>query len=192
MKKKEQKWHMVQHVINEKRGTLLLLVLLCACLNVSSQSLVIGTVQDAYLKTPLPQAKVSLLLASDSSVVVDSIPLQLYKRDDGTISATKFNLTPEKKTCQYLLRASLKGYDDAWAPLSIDGNNEGIWLIDEPLELLLTNDKKISEVAVKATRIKMYHKGDTLVYDASAFKLPDGSMLDDLINQMPGVTIAPS
>ena len=26
-----------------------------------------------------------------------------------------------------------------------------------------------------------------MVYDASAFKLPDGSMLDDLIRQMPGV-----
>jgi len=33
----------------------------------------------------------------------------------------------------------------------------------------------------------MFYKGDTLVYDASAFKLPDGSMLDDLIRQMPGV-----
>lgn len=35
----------------------------------------------------------------------------------------------------------------------------------------------------------MYYKGDTLIYDASAFKMPDGSMLDDLIRQMPGVTM---
>ena len=35
----------------------------------------------------------------------------------------------------------------------------------------------------------MYYRGDTIVYDATAFKLPEGSMLDDLIRQMPGVTI---
>lgn len=42
---------------------------------------------------------------------------------------------------------------------------------------------------VTATKLKMFYKGDTLVYDASAFKLPEGSMLDDLIRQMPGVTM---
>jgi hypothetical protein len=35
----------------------------------------------------------------------------------------------------------------------------------------------------------MFYRGDTLVYDATAFKLPDGSMLDALIRQMPGVTM---
>lgn len=40
-----------------------------------------------------------------------------------------------------------------------------------------------------ATKLKMYYKGDTLIYDASAFKMPEGSMLDDLIRQMPGVTM---
>ena len=35
----------------------------------------------------------------------------------------------------------------------------------------------------------MFYSGDTLVYDAEAFKLPEGSMLNDLISQMPGVTM---
>ena len=35
----------------------------------------------------------------------------------------------------------------------------------------------------------MSYRGDTIVYDATAFKLPDGSMLDALIRQMPGVTL---
>ena len=47
----------------------------------------------------------------------------------------------------------------------------------------------LNEVVVKATKVKMYYKGDTLVYDADAFKLPDGSMLDALIRQLPGVTM---
>lgn len=47
----------------------------------------------------------------------------------------------------------------------------------------------MGEATVTATRLKMYYKGDTLVYDALAFKLPEGSMLDDMIRQMPGVTM---
>lgn len=34
-----------------------------------------------------------------------------------------------------------------------------------------------------------YYEGDTLVYNADAFVLAEGSMLDDLFAQMPGVTM---
>ena len=35
----------------------------------------------------------------------------------------------------------------------------------------------------------LFWRGDTLIYDATAFQLPEGSMLDDLIRQLPGVTM---
>ena len=44
-------------------------------------------------------------------------------------------------------------------------------------------------MVVKGTRIKMAYKNDTIVYNASAFQLPDGSMLDALVRQMPGVEL---
>ena len=47
----------------------------------------------------------------------------------------------------------------------------------------------LKEVVVTATRVKFFWRGDTLVYDATAFNLPEGSMLDDLIRQLPGVTM---
>lgn len=47
----------------------------------------------------------------------------------------------------------------------------------------------LGEVVVKGTRIKMAYKNDTIVYNASAFQLPDGSMLDALVRQMPGVEL---
>lgn len=49
--------------------------------------------------------------------------------------------------------------------------------------------KKLNEVTVTASRVMFYHKGDTLVYNASAFLLADGSMLDALIKQLPGVEL---
>ena len=36
------------------------------------------------------------------------------------------------------------------------------------------------------TKVKLAYRGDTLVFNASAFNVPDGSMLDALIRQMPG------
>ncbi|MBD5178877.1 MAG: outer membrane beta-barrel protein [Bacteroidales bacterium] len=37
--------------------------------------------------------------------------------------------------------------------------------------------------------MKLYYDGDTLVYNADAFLLPEGSMLDDLIRKLDGVSI---
>ena len=174
-------------------GILRVLLLLCLFCGVSTsawaQRIVFGTVQDAFLKTPLPEARVSLLLATDSTVVIDSIPITKKFMDDGTVRETQFMLQPEKKTCKYLLRGTLEGYEDGYLPLAIDAGNEGAIMLDDALELRKIRQVNLQEVTVTATKVKMYYRGDTIVYDATAFKLPDGSMLDDLIHQMPGVTI---
>ena len=169
--------------------TICLLLMLHVSVNSFSQGLVFGTVQDAFLKTPLPEAKVSLLLATDSTVVIDSIPVTKKFRDDGTVREAQFMLQPEKKNCKYLLRGRLEGYEDGYLPLTIDASNAGAIMLDDALELRKIRQVNLQEVTVTATKVKMYYRGDTIVYDATAFKLPDGSMLDDLIHQMPGVTI---
>lgn len=48
----------------------------------------------------------------------------------------------------------------------------------------------LKEVTVQATRVKMVMKGDTIVFDAAAFKLQEGSMLDALVRQLPGATLS--
>ncbi len=48
---------------------------------------------------------------------------------------------------------------------------------------------KLGEASVKATRIKMLMRGDTIVYDAAAFELAEGSMLDALVAQLPGAEL---
>lgn len=47
----------------------------------------------------------------------------------------------------------------------------------------------LNEVEVKATKVKMVMHGDTLVYNADAFQLSNGSMLDELIRRLPGVEL---
>ncbi len=48
---------------------------------------------------------------------------------------------------------------------------------------------KLDEVGVTATKVMFYHKGDTLIYNADAFVLSEGSTLDALLKQMPGVKL---
>lgn len=48
---------------------------------------------------------------------------------------------------------------------------------------------RLGEAVVKATKIKMVMKNDTIVYNADAFQLSQGSMLDALIEQLPGAEL---
>jgi len=171
------------------KNIIAIILALVATLAGQAQGLVFGTVQDAFLKTPLPEARISLLLAADSTVVIDSIPITKKLRDDGTVREAQFMIRPEKKTCKYLLRGTLDGYEDGYLPLTIDANEGRALMLDDALEMRKIRQMNLQEVTVTATKVKMYYRGDTIVYDATAFKLPEGSMLDDLIRQMPGVTL---
>ena len=122
------------------------LSLLAASLTAQAQGLVFGTVQDAFLKTPLPEAKVSLLLAADRSVVIESIPVTAKRRDDGTVREAQFMLQPEKKTCKYLLRGRLDGYEDGYLPLTIDANEGRAIMLDDALELRKIRQVNLQEV----------------------------------------------
>ena len=48
---------------------------------------------------------------------------------------------------------------------------------------------KLDEVTVTTSKIKMVMHGDTIVYNADAFQLSNGSMLDELIRRLPGVQL---
>lgn len=84
-------------------------------------------------------------------------------------------------------------YKDGYEPFV---RNFTIGSVSEDLKYLssLIMEKEIQhelgEVTVQATRVKMVMKGDTIVFDAAAFKLSEGSMLDALVRQLPGATLS--
>ena len=144
-----------------------------------------GDVKDGFLKIPLSHAKVSVCRA-DSIVLVDSAAIfTAYNRDLKPLFA-KYTTKVTTDAKVLLVHAQLKGYDDVWQRVSIGKQTE----VEVPtIEMRKMREVDLGEVVVKATRVKMFYRGDTIVYDATAFKLPQGSMLDDLIRQMPGVTL---
>ena len=142
-----------------------------------------GDVKDGFLKTPLTDAKVAICRADSS--VLDTAKITIYKSGDQPLYAV-YSSKVKTDANAVLVHAWKEGYDDVWRRVSITGQTE----VEVPtIEMRKMREMELKEVVVKATRVKMFYRGDTLVYDATAFKLPDGSMLDALIRQMPGVTM---
>ena len=164
----------------------ILLISLNALQAQETECLIMGTVQDAFLEVPVSGAKVKLM-TQDSTVVNESVKVNELTNVHGDITQAQFllKLPPGKK---YLLHATLEGYDDGWVSFETKVIDNGIEMLP-PLELRKSLSAKLDEVTITATKVKMYYKGDTLVYNADAFNLPDGSMLDALIKQLPGVTM---
>ena len=82
----------------------------------------------------------------------------------------------------YLVKASALGYKTIIKKVTIKMSKKALYY---PLYLEMEEDTwMLQEVTVKATKIKMVVRGDTLVYNANAFKLSEGSMLDALIKQL--------
>lgn len=88
---------------------------------------------------------------------------------------------------EYLLKVTHVGYSTSYTQLSIGNLKKSTFTKEVPAIYLKSDRKMLKEVSVTASKVKFYHKGDTLVYNADAFVLAEGSMLDALIKQMPGV-----
>ena len=61
--------------------------------------------------------------------------------------------------------------------------------VEDPDGDIIVDGKRMREVVVTATKVQMYYRGDTIVYNADAFTLPDGSVLEDVLKAMPGVEV---
>ena len=145
-----------------------------------------GYVEDGFLKMPLPEARVSIL-STDSTVVVDSAQITRFFGRNMRLVGAHYAAEVSGLLKEYLVRAQLDGYDDQWQRVAVPAGEKEV---DVPtLSMHKMQGKTMKELVVTATKVKFFWRGDTLVYDATAFQLPQGSMLGDLIRQMPGVTL---
>lgn len=165
-----------------------IVVSLFQALDMMAQNITVnGDLQDGFLKTPLRDARVSLLSA-DSTVIIGAIPLTEIKTAGSKLGFSHYAAEIPAAKGTYLIRFTLDGYGEKWQTVEID--NLGKKEIAVPMTYMFrTQSVALDEVTVKATRIKMFWRGDTIVYDATAFNLPDGSKLDNLIRQLPGAEI---
>ena len=89
---------------------------------------------------------------------------------------------PKKKEYQLVVEA--KGFEEFRCRVVSEMRKESIKV--PPIYLVPIKENQLDEVVVKATRIKMYYKGDTLVYNADAFNVAQTESLRKLVQQLPG------
>lgn len=172
-----------------------LMMLACAlCISISSmaqqknakvgEALVVTGVYDSFTNMGL-RAFVTLL--RDDSTVIDTATCKVYSGN----SYVEFYIP--KISGEYMLRAEHPGYRKAVQKQRFDfsQSRRGWGFDDIKLKRLPTAEDSIrsidlDEVVVKGTRLQVAYRGDTLVYDAQAFNIPEGAMIDALVRQLPG------
>ena len=158
--------------------------------DIRKMALVEGEVKDNALHTPILGVLVEQLSAD--SALIQSAKTKGKKYNNGTDNMAKsakyhFILERGKK---YILRFSHEDYNTAY--LDIDLTDLRKRELDKEIPtafLVRMMTQQLDEVVVKATKLLFYNKGDTIVYDASAFHLQEGSMLDALVQQMPNTRL---
>jgi hypothetical protein len=147
-----------------------------------------GEVYDSFTKA---KVKALMTLMRKDSTFVDSMTCWTW----GTSSYYEFKVPA--KNDDFIIKATADGYEDTYMNYNLRHIARNSWF---ELPRILMKKKQRSDddiykevglngVVVTGTKVKLAYRGDTLIYNASAFNMPEGSMLDGLIRQMPGAEL---
>ncbi len=149
-----------------------------------------GRVKAAITNIDLTDAVV--LWPDSTGTGVDSIRCNMGSRwRNGEIEEMSyFGVKVPRRDSTYVFDVICEGYTPQTLTFRLDKIGKRETWRDIPLITLERAPHKLSEVTVTASKIKFYNKGDTVVFNADAFQLAEGSMLDGLISQLPGVELS--
>lgn len=137
------------------------------------------TVKDAATKISLQGASVTIL--DKDSAFVDSC--QMITINMGDRKKYFYASQIEGSSPYYYIQCEKKGYLSQL--VKVDAADD---IAPDPI-MLKRAPRTLHEATVTATKVMMVMKGDTIVYNADAFELAEGSMLDQLISRLPGVKL---
>lgn len=151
-----------------------------------------GHIQDSFTKVGILGTKITLM--RPDSTVIDTMTVDYFDGNTRKID-TYYKFTIAARPQKFIIKAEHPDYYPTYIDYDIKyvaRNNyfDAPWhfMKKRPRRMELV-DHQLKEAVVTATRIKMVCKGDTVIYNADAFNLSKGSMLDDLVKQMPGVVL---
>lgn len=137
------------------------------------ESAISGSVIDAQSGEPLVQATVRLLALPDSLLI------------KGTVSSSDGSFAMHvRKQGKCLVAVSYIGFDSYYKQIQLpaDGGHLSLGTIR-----LGENAQLLGEALVEGKAPEVVLKEDTVEYNASSYKLPSNSMVEDLIKKLPGV-----
>ena len=157
----------------------LLLLLVCTCATLSwaqngKRITVMGTVIDGDDKSPIGQATVQLLSLPDSTMVVGNVT-----NNNGVFSIAA-------RPGKYVLKISFVGYLTQEKPLQLTANKPSV---NVGTVALPTDAIMLGEAVIVAEAPQVTVSEDTIGYNASAYRTPEGAMLEELVKKLPGAEI---
>lgn len=150
------------------------LLLLPLILVAQGRVAVSGTVTDKNTGEPLPSATVSIAPSSDRDA----------KKYTSTDLDGKF-LFKSVSYDSYVLEVTYVGYKSDEKRLKVTDKKDS-YIITFKLD---ENALMLGEVSVQGRATRAEQKGDSLFYNAEAFKVMQGSSAEDLLSKMPGIVV---
>lgn len=133
-----------------------------------------GTLLDKESKEPVLQATVQLLKASDSTYVA------------GTVSDAEGNfrvVAPENG--KYIIKFTNIGYKQLFRNVTISEDRDFAF----GKVNMETDAVMLKEVIANGVAAKVIVKEDTFIYNAAAYRTPEGSVIEELVKRLPGAEI---
>ena len=156
-------------------GTVLLLTTALSAFSQTKNITVAGRVIEDDTKEPAVQATVQLL----------SLPDSAFAAGIATTAQGYFTL-PKVKAGKYVLKVSYIGFQPTVLPLQLSAQN----LNKNVGTLALKTDAvMLAEAVVTAEAPQVTVSEDTLMYNSSAYRTPEGAMLEELVKKLPGAEI---
>ena len=156
---------------------LLLPALFTIAMAVQAQTLVKGKVIDSENGESLMRSSVMIMTPDSSRMVTGGT----------TNDGGEFNIK-NVKDGSYVVRVSYVGYHDFFRKIDVKSSeNKGTLTVGTVM--MTPNSIELKQTVVTAQLKEVEVKEDTLIFNADAFKVPEGSVLEDLIKKLPGVEI---
>ena len=152
------------------------LLALCAVMaqGTGGKATVTGWVVDNEDNSPVIQATVQVLSVKDSSMVA------------GNVTDTKGHFSIAAKPGRYLLKVSYIGYKPFFKAVSLTRNTPNV----NAGKIALSSDAiMLKEAVIVAQAAEVTASEDTLVYNSSAYRVPEGSALEELVKKLPGAEV---
>ena len=148
-----------------------------------------GKVKDNLTHNDLPHSNVRLLTAD--GVCIDSCEAISYMQygNNPPIEYADFGFRVPARPAKYIIQASYVGFKTVDMPFELNNIYRREQRRELPPVYMKRESKMLQEVVITSSKVQFYYKGDTLVFNADAFELAEGSMLDALVKQLPGVEL---
>lgn len=148
---------------------------------------------DSFTRETVEEGAVTVCETDSATVLLGGLRRE-YSSSNGVAVVDGYCGNVPRRTA-YVVKVSREGYEEQCVRIAVPERKHGRRVKEwQAKDIVMRKrssafNRTLGEATVTASRVAMVVKGDTVEYDARAFRLAEGSMLDNLMAMLPGVTL---